>query len=72
MNDEMKQYSEKELREMADKLLAEDDAAHGKAPAKSKKPRSGAAKKPAAKPKEVETAGKTPEEVLAALLEKGK
>ena len=72
MNEEERQYSEKELKEMADKLLAEDEAGCGKPAAKPRKPRTGTARKPAAKAKELETAGKTPEEVLAALLEKGK
>ncbi len=64
MADEM-MLSEKELKEMADKLLEEADAAEGKVKPKKKT----TAKKKEAAPEEPQ---KTPEEYLQELLEKGK
>ena len=62
---EEKKYSEEELEQMADALLADD----AKAPKEEPKPKKKSAKK---KEKEPEQPQKTPEERLNELLEKGK
>ena len=62
---EEKKYSEEELEQMADALLADD----AKAPKEEHKPKKKSAKK---KEKEPEQPQKTPEERLNELLEKGK
>ena len=73
MTEEMK-YSQKELKEMADALLTEAEAAEGKDEAPAEKEEAPKAKKKSSKKKEGENAEnqKTPEERLAELLEKGK